>query len=76
MPENLNFKVGPYIPVLDMVIWQMLICNVTSHQCIVFTINYIFSKKRKKKRLMVRLHTELTLASFPVHLKDSQKKNN
>lgn len=25
---------------------------------------------------MVRLHTELTLASFPVHLKDSQKKNN
>lgn len=25
---------------------------------------------------MVRLHTELTLASFPVHLKDSQRKNN
>lgn len=25
---------------------------------------------------MVRLHTELTLASFPVHLKDTRKKNN
>lgn len=63
MPENLNFKVGPYILVLDMVIWQMLICNVTSHQCIVLTINYIFSKKKKKIDGKTSHRTDLGLIS-------------